>query len=40
MDGVENQNLGSSSAQSVVLMLAVILLTAIQFRYMGRKTER
>jgi len=40
VDGVENQNLGSSSAQSVVLMLAVILLTAIQFRYMGRKTER
>lgn len=40
VDGVENQNLGSSSAQSVVLMVAVIALTAIQFRYMGRKSER
>jgi sn-glycerol 3-phosphate transport system permease protein len=38
-DGVVNLDLGSSSAQSVVLMLGVILLTAIQFRFMGRKSN-
>jgi sn-glycerol 3-phosphate transport system permease protein len=37
-DGVINQDIGSSSAQSVVLMLGVILITAIQFRFMGRRT--
>ncbi len=36
-DGVVNLDLGSSSAQSVVLMLAVILLTAAQFRFLGRR---
>lgn len=36
-DGVVNQNLGSSSAQSVVLMVAVIILVAIQFRVTARK---
>jgi sn-glycerol 3-phosphate transport system permease protein len=36
-DGVVNLDLGSSSAQSVVLMLAVIGLTALQFRVMGRR---
>ncbi len=36
-DGVINLDLGSSSAQSVVLMLGVIVLTAVQFRLMGRK---
>ena len=36
-DGVVNLDLGSSSAQSVILMGAVILLTAVQFRFMGRK---
>jgi sn-glycerol 3-phosphate transport system permease protein len=36
-DGMINQDIGSSSAQSVVLMLAVILVTAIQFRFMGRR---
>ena len=36
-DGVINLDLGSSSAQSVVLMLGVIVLTAVQFRVMGRK---
>ena len=39
IDGVVNQDIGSSSAQSVVLMVAVIALTAIQFRFMGRKSE-
>ena len=37
-DGVINQDIGSSSAQSVVLMAGVILITAIQFRFMGRRT--
>ncbi|MDT7950565.1 MAG: sn-glycerol-3-phosphate ABC transporter permease UgpA [Acetobacteraceae bacterium] len=36
-DGVVNLDLGSSSAQSVILMGAVILLTAVQFRFMGRQ---
>ena len=39
-DGVINQDLGSSSAQSVVLMLGVIAITAIQFRFMGTRTAR
>lgn len=36
-DGVVNLDLGSSSAQSVLLMLAVIALTALQFRVLGRR---
>jgi sn-glycerol 3-phosphate transport system permease protein len=36
-DGVLNLDLGGSAAQSVVLMLIVILLTAIQFRYVERR---
>jgi sn-glycerol 3-phosphate transport system permease protein len=36
-DGFVNQNLGSSSAQSVVLMVAVIVLTMLQFRVLGRR---
>ena len=39
VDGVVNLNLGSSSAQSVVLMAVVMLLTAIQFRYIERKVH-
>ena len=35
-DGVVNLDLGSSSAQSVVLMAGVIALTAVQFRLLGR----
>ncbi len=38
-DGVVNLDLGSSSAQSVVLMAGVILLTVIQFRFIGRRTS-
>lgn len=38
-DGVHALNLGSSSAQSVILMAIVILLTAIQFRYVERKVH-
>lgn len=36
-DGVVNLDLGSSSAQSAVLMAAVIVLTAVQFRFVGRR---
>ena len=36
-DGVINQDIGSSSAQSVILMLGVIAITAVQFRFLGRK---
>ncbi len=36
-DGVINLDLGSSSAQSVVLMAGVIVLTAVQFRVLGQR---
>lgn len=36
-DGVFNLDLGSSSAQSVVLMIIVITLTVLQFRFVERK---
>jgi sn-glycerol 3-phosphate transport system permease protein len=36
-DGVVNLDIGSSSAQSVILMLGVIGLTALQFRFLGRR---
>ena len=36
-DGVVNQDLGSSSAQSVVLMLGIVVLTMVQFRFLGRR---
>jgi sn-glycerol 3-phosphate transport system permease protein len=38
-DGVHALNVGSSAAQSVVLMAIVIALTAIQFRYVERKVH-
>lgn len=38
-DAFEGLNLGSSAAQSVVLMVIVIALTAIQFRYIERRVE-
>lgn len=38
-DGVHALNLGSSSAQSVILMAIVIVLTAIQFKYVERKVH-
>jgi sn-glycerol 3-phosphate transport system permease protein len=37
LDGLLGSNLGSSAAQSVILMAIVIALTAIQFRYVERK---
>jgi len=36
-DGLLGGNLGSSAAQSVILMIMVIVLTAIQFRFVERK---
>jgi sn-glycerol 3-phosphate transport system permease protein len=38
-DGVQNLNLGSSAAQSVILMAAVIALTMVQFRFIERKVH-
>ncbi|TAN30409.1 MAG: ABC transporter permease subunit, partial [Castellaniella sp.] len=37
--GFKGLDLGSSAAQSVVLMLIVIALTALQFRYVDRKVN-
>ncbi|MGO4713653.1 sn-glycerol-3-phosphate ABC transporter permease UgpA [Bradyrhizobium sp. 2TAF24] len=37
LDGLLGSNLGSSAAQSVILMFIVIALTAVQFRYVERK---
>jgi sn-glycerol 3-phosphate transport system permease protein len=39
VDGVENLNLGASAAQSVILMLIVIAVTAVQFRFIERKVH-
>ena len=39
VDGVQNLNLGSSAAQSVILMAIVIGLTAIQFRFIERRVH-
>lgn len=36
--GFVNQNIGSSAAQSVVLMVAVIALTTVQFKFLGRSS--
>lgn len=36
-DGIVNLDIGSSAAQSVVLMAGVIALTALQFRFLGRR---
>ncbi len=39
IDGRVNLDLGSSSAQSVVLMVAVMILTLFQFRFIERKVH-
>ena len=39
VDGVVNLDLGGSAAQSVILMLVVIGLTAVQFRYIERRVQ-
>ncbi len=38
-DGFKNGDLGSSAAQSVVLMVIVIALTVVQFRYVEKKVQ-
>jgi sn-glycerol 3-phosphate transport system permease protein len=38
-DGVKAADLGSSSAQSVILMFVVIALTVVQFRFVERKVQ-
>ena len=38
-DGFVGLDLGGSAAQSVVLMIIVIALTVIQFRYVERKVQ-
>ena len=39
VDGVIDLDLGGSSAQSVILMLIVIALTALQFRFVERRVH-
>lgn len=39
VDGFLGLNLGSSAAQSVILMAVVIVLTVVQFRYIERRVE-
>ncbi len=39
VDGVDNLNLGSSAAQSVLLMVFVIALTVVQFRFVERRVH-
>ena len=38
-DGVKAADLGSSAAQSVILMIIVISLTVIQFRFVEKKVQ-
>ena len=38
-DGFLNLDLGSSAAQSVILMLSALALTLLQFRYVERKVN-
>ena len=38
-DGVKAADLGGSSAQSVILMIVVILLTVVQFRFVEKKVS-
>ncbi|NBO03709.1 MAG: glycerol-3-phosphate transporter permease, partial [Betaproteobacteria bacterium] len=38
-DGFKALDLGSSSAQSVILMILVVLLTVVQFRFIERRVH-
>ena len=38
-DGFKGGDLGSSAAQSVILMVVVITLTVAQFKYVERKVQ-
>jgi len=39
VDGVVNLDLGGSAAQSVILMVFVIAVTAVQFRFVERRVH-
>jgi sn-glycerol 3-phosphate transport system permease protein len=39
VEGVQNTNLGSSAAQSVILMVLVIAMTVVQFRFIERRVH-
>jgi len=39
IDGIKNGDIGGSAAQSVVLMLIVVALTVLQFRYVEKKVS-
>jgi sn-glycerol 3-phosphate transport system permease protein len=39
VDGIINLDLGGSSAQSVILLVVVMALTAVQFRYIERRVH-
>jgi sn-glycerol 3-phosphate transport system permease protein len=39
VEGVQNTNFGSSAAQSVILMLIVVALTMVQFRFVERRVH-
>ncbi|GAA0582706.1 sn-glycerol-3-phosphate ABC transporter permease UgpA [Craurococcus roseus] len=39
VEGVQNTNLGSAAAQSVILMLLVVALTMVQFRFIERRVH-
>ncbi|CAA9287258.1 MAG: Glycerol-3-phosphate ABC transporter, permease protein UgpA [uncultured Acetobacteraceae bacterium] len=39
VEGVQNTNLGSAAAQSVILMVLVIALTMVQFRFVERRVH-
>jgi len=38
-DGFRGQDLGGSSAQSVILIVALVLLTFVQFRFIERRVH-
>jgi sn-glycerol 3-phosphate transport system permease protein len=38
-DGFKALDLGSSAAQSVILMIIVVALTVVQFRYVEKKVN-
>jgi sn-glycerol 3-phosphate transport system permease protein len=39
LDGKGGSDLGGSAAQSVILMIIVVILTAVQFRYVEKKVH-
>jgi sn-glycerol 3-phosphate transport system permease protein len=38
-DGYIGNDIGGSAAQSVVLMVMIVALTAVQFRFLGRRSQ-